>query len=326
MHALPGEPESRFAVAINGVGQDIPRLAPVMAKPGRTEWPTVTYIAGLERLGEFRGVLNRDLPYDAAIGIQRSNVCQTAGLAKAYVYCATAASMLRGAPLVPSQDGGLTFALATMNTGIALDEDLSDRADGDLVEARIYLAPGVVDELRPVYYFAAPALGSATYYKTGQATSNSVTTTVTSFSNSGAADYPRNVVITPGGTTGDVPAGDVVVTGTDITGAVITESFTFAANAVAATVGSKAFKTITSVVFPIQDGGAATYDIGTGAKLGLARCFPSVPLCLGAFVDGTKEGTLPTLAADLDELCKNTISFNTALNGAKHFKAILLAV
>src|SRR5262245_13016458 len=94
------------------------------------------------------------------------------------------------------------------------------------------------------------ATASTTLLKTGVATSSSATTSVTTFD--AQPDYARNLVITPGGTTGDVPAGDVVVTGTNIRGEIITESFTFAANASTATTGSKAFKTVTSVVFPIQ--------------------------------------------------------------------------
>src|SRR6266496_4292861 len=141
--------------------------------------------------------------------------------------------------------------------------------------------------------WTATATASSTALTTGQATSATVTTTVTTFT--AQPDFPRNIVITPGGTTADVPAGDVVVTGTNIRDEVITESFTFAANATAATTGAKAFKTVTSILYPIQDGAAATYDVGTGVKLGLRRKMNADNYINGS-VDGTFEATRATVA------------------------------
>ncbi len=172
------------------------------------------------------------------------------------------------------------------------------------------------------YYFqdswTDTATASTTLLKTGQATSASVTTTMTTFS--AQPDVARNLVITPGGTTADVPAGDVVVTGTNIRGDVITENFTFAANASTATTGSKAFKTVTSVQFPIQDGAAATYDIGTGVKLGLSRKM-NADNYLNGSVDGTFETTRATVAFSNSAVDSNTVTFNTAPNGSRDHKA-----
>lgn len=149
-----------------------------------------------------------------------------------------------------------------------------------------------------------------------QATSNSVTTTVTSFL--AQPDFARNIVITPGGTTTDVPAGDVTVTGTNIRGQVITEAFTFAANASSATTGNKAFKTITSIVFPVQDGAAATYDVGTGVKLGLDRKYSEASV-IDAYTDGVREATAPTVAISASAVESNTVTTNTAPNGSQDF-------
>lgn len=149
-----------------------------------------------------------------------------------------------------------------------------------------------------------------------QATSSSVITTVTSFL--AQPDFPRNIVITPGGTTADVPAGDVTVTGTNIRGQVITEAFTFAANASSATTGNKAFKTVTSIVFPIQDGAAATYDVGTGVKLGLDRKYSEASV-IDAFTDGVRETTAATVAVSASAVESNTVSTNTAPNGSRDF-------
>lgn len=63
-------------------------------------------------------------------------------------------------------------------------------------------------------------------------------------------DVTRNLSITPTGTTTDVEICIIVVDGTDFHGQTITENFSFAANASSATVGNKAFKTVTLVTFP----------------------------------------------------------------------------
>jgi hypothetical protein len=166
--------------------------------------------------------------------------------------------------------------------------------------------------------WTAAATASTTRLTTGQATSASATTTVTSFT--AQPDYPRNITITPGGTTADVPAGDVVVTGTNIRDEVITENFTFAANASTVTTGNKAFKTVTSIVYPIQDGAAATYDVGIGVKLGLSRKMNADNYINGS-VDGTFEATRATVAFSATAIESNTVTFNTAPNASRNHKA-----
>lgn len=157
-------------------------------------------------------------------------------------------------------------------------------------------------------------VAATTRLKTGQATSASAITTVSSFTLQ--PDVPRTIGITPGGTTADVPAGDVTVNGTNIRGETISDTITFAANA--STIGSttKAFKTVTSVVFPIQDGAGATYDIGVNDKLGLDRCMEGDEV-LYVTVDGVWETTRPTVTAHATDVSKNTIDPNATLNGAK---------
>lgn len=73
--------------------------------------------------------------------------------------------------------------------------------------------------------------------------------------------------ILPGGTTADVPAGDIDIEGTDLLGAVQTEAITLLANASTAKEGVKVWKSITKITFPVQDGAAATYDVGLIANL-----------------------------------------------------------
>lgn len=99
------------------------------------------------------------------------------------------------------------------------------------------------------------------------ATSNAAATTVTTgFAN---PDVPRAFVITPSGTTANVAATAIVVTGTNVEGKVITENFTPSAGSASVVNGTKAFRTIISVVFPQQSGTGVNFAIGTRNLLGL---------------------------------------------------------
>jgi len=167
-----------------------------------------------------------------------------------------------------------------------------------------------------------PALGALTTAKTGQATSNSVITTVTSFD--AQPDVPRCVSVDPGGTTNDVPAGDVTVNGTNIRGETISDTITFAANATAALATTKAFKTVTSVVFPVQDGASATYDIGYTDALGLDRCMSEASV-LDVYAAGVRETTAATVTFHASDVSKNTINPNSSLDGSVDFAAIYVA-
>lgn len=169
---------------------------------------------------------------------------------------------------------------------------------------------------------AIPVVASATRLKTAQATSASVVTTVTSFT--AQPDVARILSVTPGGTTADVPAGDVTITGTNIRDEVITDVVTFAANASTKGVTLKAFKTVTSVVFPIQDGGSATYGIGVEDALGLDRCMTSDELILTTF-NGAFESTRATVVYNASDVSKNTIDVNGTLNGAKDVVAVYVS-
>jgi hypothetical protein len=159
-----------------------------------------------------------------------------------------------------------------------------------------------------------PLAASATRLKTAAATSNSVVTNVTSFT--AQPVEARKIIVTPGGTTADVPTGDVVITGTNIRGETITDTLTFAANDTAAQTSVKAFKTVTNVLFPIQDGASATYDIGITDAMGLDRCMP-VAGVVDAYVNGTRETTAPTVTFHATDVSKNTVDPNTALDASK---------
>jgi hypothetical protein len=147
----------------------------------------------------------------------------------------------------------------------------------------------------------------------GQASSATLVTTVTTFLKQ--PPYPRNITILPAGTTTDVKAMSITVNGTNFADEAITEDFAFLANATDATVGVKAFKSVTSVVIPAQDGAGATFDIGWGEKLGLPFMADENRV-LRALDDGVVETTAPAVVFDADEIEKNTIDLHSAMDGS----------
>lgn len=144
--------------------------------------------------------------------------------------------------------------------------------------------------------------------------------TVTTFA--AQPDVPRNLTVTPSGTTADVTACTVTITGKDYWGATISENFAITNTQSTATVGVRAFKTVTSVLIPAacESGGthAATWGVGIGSKLGLSKCMAAADSFFHAGLAGVKESTAPTIAADPTEVSKNTASLNGTLDGTKN--------
>jgi len=130
-------------------------------------------------------------------------------------------------------------------------------------------------------------------------------------------DVPRNLTATAGGTAGDVAAVQVTVTGTDASGAVITEALpAFTLDTTGIVTGSKAFATVTSYSVPAMDGTGATVAIGTGEKLGLGAHLARNTV-IAAYLAGTKEGTAPTVAVSASVLSSNTVDLNSSLAGTE---------
>ena len=150
------------------------------------------------------------------------------------------------------------------------------------------------------------------------------TTTVTSFL--AQPDVPRNITVKAGGTQADVKAGDVVVTGTNVEGATITESFSFLEHSVSTVTDSKAFKTVTSILFPIQDDVGATFKVGVGAKLGIGmRNIASMPVKVMVNTAGAEtieDAGASALSATVVE--SNTVTTTTAMTGAIGYRVYVL--
>jgi len=143
--------------------------------------------------------------------------------------------------------------------------------------------------------------------------------TVTSFL--AQPDVPRNITITPTGTTDDVAAGNVVVNGLDARGNVISENFAFLANASTATVGTKAFSQVTSIVFPPEDSPfGATWDVGFGNKLGLTKCLDSAAFVIKAFIGSTAETV--TVTSSASDLSANGFTPTNVPNGTRVYELL----
>ncbi len=159
----------------------------------------------------------------------------------------------------------------------------------------------------------SPALGTTTAVKTA-VTDNGSTQTVTSGITN--PDVPRNVTATAGGTSGDIKAIQVIVTGTNADDKAISETLpAFTVNTAGTVTGSKAFKTITSIEIPAHDGTGATTAIGLGAKVGLGVCL-SRNTVQAAYLGGALEGTAPTVAVSSSAIESNTATLNSALDGS----------
>lgn len=125
----------------------------------------------------------------------------------------------------------------------------------------------------------------------------------------------RNITATAGGTAGDIKAISVVVTGTNVNDEVITETLpAFTGDTGGSVVGSKAFKTVTSITIPAHDGTGATTAIGFGDKLGLHYERAEIP-CIASYLNHVLEATAATIAASATAFESNTIDLDSALNG-----------
>lgn len=131
----------------------------------------------------------------------------------------------------------------------------------------------------------------------------------------GQPDVCRNITATAGGTAADIGAIQVTITGTDMRDDVITEDLpAFTVNTAGTVQSTKAFKTVTAVSIPAHDGTGATTSIGVGDKLGLPYKNDRNTV-LAAFLNGTKEGTAPTVTSSASVLASNTVDLNSALDG-----------
>jgi hypothetical protein len=138
-------------------------------------------------------------------------------------------------------------------------------------------------------------------------------TTVQDITPTTQPDVARIVSIT-GTKAGGSLTGNVVITGTNIRGEVITDTIAINTND-SEVFGVKAFKTITNIRVPVRVTSADTVKIGVGDALGLDRCMEGDEVIYATF-GGVYETTRPTVVADDNEVEKNTVNPNGTLNGS----------
>ena len=125
----------------------------------------------------------------------------------------------------------------------------------------------------------------------------------------------RNLTVTVAATTaGHVKAAAIVVTGKNLAGETMTESFTPTADTPATLTGAKAFASVTSVAVPAQDGDSVTVDVGFGQLIGLPYKLAKKRVIL-TLNDGVVD-TAPTLTISASALESNTVDFNGSLDGS----------
>jgi len=105
-------------------------------------------------------------------------------------------------------------------------------------------------------------------------------------------------------------SGVVTVTGTNIAGQIISETFTLSGTS--ATNGDKAFKTVTAVTVPANE----QIQVGTTDKLGLPyKANYIVPFA--GFRDGSMDSSPPNVTSDPDKIELNTSDPYRTMNGTK---------
>ena len=134
---------------------------------------------------------------------------------------------------------------------------------------------------------------------------------------------PRNITITCAKAAGGSDmTGNVVITGTNIFGETITD--TIAEGADGTIQGTYAFKTVTSILVPVRKQEGDKITVGFGDKLGLPFYLYHIDQVIQCSLDYAIEGTRATVVADDDDIEKNTIDLNSALDG--HVVRIILAI
>ena len=158
----------------------------------------------------------------------------------------------------------------------------------------------------------SPAITSNTSVHAAITDTGSPQTVTTGITN---PDVVRNINATAGGTTADIKAIQVVVHGTNLSGDVISETLpVFTVNTAGTVSGSKAFKTVTSVVIPAHDGTSATTSFGYGSVVGLGVLLATDSV-VNAYLNSVREATRPTVKLSATAIESNTASLASSLDG-----------
>lgn len=166
------------------------------------------------------------------------------------------------------------------------------------------------------------AAGTATAILASTSLSSSAATSVTSGLSD--PDVPRALSVTVGGTASSVNTGQVVVTGTNIEGKVITESFIMTIATTGVINGTKAFRTVTQVDAPKQAGSGVTITVGTRNVLGINHRLFNQNTTVKVYSATTVYGALtlqgaPTVVANESSISQNTVQPATTPDGSTFY-------
>ena len=163
--------------------------------------------------------------------------------------------------------------------------------------------------------FKKAAAGTATDVHAAATCGTTTTTITTGITN---PTVPRALRITMA-TAAGIGDGSAIITGTNVEGATITETFDIVDGTAGATNGKKAFKTVSSIVVsPMK--GACTIEVGSLDMLGLNhRLFPSNTTIREVIDNGTTRSLTaanPTIAYSSDKHIEgNLVTTATTVNG-----------
>lgn len=144
-----------------------------------------------------------------------------------------------------------------------------------------------------IKYSVAPVVGDSVRTLAATLLVQTVVKTVTTGITN--PDYPRNLVVK--GNDANV-TGNVVITGTDALDAALTE--TIVASGTSVVVGTKAFKTVTSIVLPpYNTAGTETISVGVGVKLGLPVRIYNINQKIYSNFDGAIDAGTQTVGAGI---------------------------
>jgi hypothetical protein len=190
----------------------------------------------------------------------------------------------------------MTRLTATQRNGLTnMNRKAQDGTLGTRVDALEYGGAAILSGVTltgasTMMYETAPIIGTDVYILTA-VTLGAATQTITTFAHQ--PDFPR--VLTIKGSQATL-ATNVAITGTDFADATITDTIQLNdANSVS---GTKAFKTVTSILFPIKTNGSGdTVSIGVADKIGFPIAIPYSYLFFEALFYGTHDAGSLSAAA-----------------------------
>lgn len=139
--------------------------------------------------------------------------------------------------------------------------------------------------------------------------------------------WPRNITVSVAATTAaHIAAGTVKVEGINFANEAISENFTVTADTatVSPLVGDLAFKKVTKVTIPVQDGDSVTFDVGWGVKFGIPYKLYTDELVILKMFNKAVEETQGTIVADATDLEKNVYYPNGTPDGSSDIDLYIL--